>query len=86
LSNSFKATIEKCDCNQLVNGVIDQSDSNPVPVHHRHVHLDDSFYPPFTTTSKESWLLMQANRGAKLPVFSTLNLASRIDKPPQIFS
>jgi hypothetical protein len=85
LSNIFKASNEKCDCGQLINGVIDQSDSNPAPLQHKHLHLDDSFYPGFTAGSKETCFLLKVNRGAELPVYINLNLAFRLEKPPQLF-
>ena len=84
LSNTFKATNEKCDCGQLINDVMDQSDSNPAPVQHKHLHLDDSFYPAFTESSKETHCLLKVNGGAELPVYINLNLASRLERPPQL--
>ena len=83
-SNTFKTSSEKCDCGQMVNDITDQSDSNPIPVHHKHLHLDDTFCPPFIAVLKETYLLLQVKSGIMLPVYITLNLPSRLDKPPQV--
>jgi len=85
LSNTFKATSEKCDCGQLINDVIDGSDSNPAPVPHQHLHLDDTFYPAYTAGPKETCCLLNVRLSAKLLVYINLNLATRLEKPPQLF-
>jgi len=82
LSNSFKVTNEKCDCEQLSNQLSDQSE--PVPAHNNHFHVDETFYPAFTLAIKKSFVIQQSSLGMTLQVFINKIIASRLDRPPQM--
>jgi hypothetical protein len=84
LSNSFKISNEKCDCEQMINQVSDQSEPLPFPAHHNHFHVDETFFPACTLTIKKSFDTQQSSTGMMLQVFINKIIASRLDRPPQM--
>jgi hypothetical protein len=84
VSNSFKVSNEKCDCEQAINQVTDQSEPLQVPVHHNHFHVDETFFPPRTLTIKKSFDMQQSSPGMMLQVFINKIIASRLARPPQM--
>jgi len=84
VSNSFKVSNEKCDCEQMINQVTDQSEPFPVPVHHNHFHVDETFFPACTLIIKKSFDMQQSSPGMMLQVFINKSIASRLDRPPQM--
>jgi hypothetical protein len=83
LSNSFKVSNEKCDCEQMINQVTDQSEPQ-VPVHHNHFHVDETFFPACALAIKKSFDMQQSSQGMMLQVFINRIIASRLDRPPQM--